>query len=191
MPGPYAISGRCFLTPTGARTGGDEVPGIFDEMSDAITFYYPSAIEYARVGLGAKGGLESRAGHEQPALLLIPLKHDGVNSRDRLLKMIWAHCTTNGTAFQPTGTGATGAHGTPPSFAMIVRPTISTELHIYSPTWRLATGADQQTVFSQVIAQIGPNILPLIANRAHGATTRPWLWGSASAINTEYSLSDA
>lgn len=191
MPGPYAISGRCFLSPTGARTAGTEVPGIFDEMVDAITFYYPSAVDYARVGLGAKGGLESREGHEQPALLLIPLKHDGVNGRDTLLKLIWAHCTTNGTAFQPTGTGATKAHGVPPSFAMVVRPDIAGELHLYSPTWRLATGADQQGVYSQVLAQIGPGILPLVANRAHGATTRAWLWGTAASINTEYGLSDS
>lgn len=190
MP-PYAISGRCLLGPTGARTGGDEVPGIFDDAPDAITFYYPSAIEYVRTGLGAKGGIESRQGHEQPALLLIPLKHDGVNNRDRLLKMIWAHCSTNGTAFQPQGTGAVKPHGVPPAFAMIVRPTIAGELHLYSPYWRLAEGADQQGIYSQILAQIGPGLLPLIANQAHGATTRPWLWGTAAAINTEYGLSDS
>ena len=184
----YPCSGKCYLTPTSARAGGTIVPGIVDNIQDSFTIQFDAPVDYCRTGLGAKGGIESRMGHEGPLILLLPLRDNGATSRSITL----AHLTTNGTGFQPTGSGATNAHGSPPSFAMIVRPTVEAELHLYSPCWRLATNADLKAIYGQGadVAMFGQNIVPLIANRAPGQTTRAWLWGTYAAINTEYGWSE-
>lgn len=184
----HTVSGKCYLSPTSARAGGTLVPGIVDNLQDSFSIQFDAPVRYVRTGLGAQGGIESRMGHEGPLLLLLPLRDNGANSRSITL----AHLTSAGATFAPTGTGATKAHGAPPSFAMIVRPTLDTELHLYSPVWRLATNADLRAIYGQAaeVSMFGQNIVPLIANRAPGQTTRAWLWGTYAAINTEYGWSE-
>lgn len=182
----YALSGKCYTAPTAAHGGGTIVPGIVDDIQDSFSIRIPAPIDLCRVGLGAKGGIESRAGHEGPLLLLLPLKDNSAAART----LLFSHLTADGAAMAPTGTGVTGVHAKPPSFAMVVRPNSATELHLYSPAWRIADNAELQAIFSETIPHFGPNILPLIANRAPGQTTRAWLWAAAAAINTEYSLTE-
>jgi hypothetical protein len=185
----YELSGKPILSPTAMRTGGTLIEGIIDDTEDAITLLIPFQGRYVRTGLGDKGGIETRQGHELPITLLLPFKNKKNLAQARTL--IFNHLTTNGTQLQPWGTGATKAHGTPPTFALCIRPDISTHPHLYSPQWRMAEVADLQLVYSQEVSHIDGNFLPLIANQAHGATTRPWMMGAYADINTEYSLTEA
>ena len=185
----YPLSGKLYTSPRSAHgPSGTLVPGVVDNIQDSFSVQFSAPIEYARTGLGANGGIESRGGHEGPLLLLVPLKDNGAAS----LTILLSHLTTAGANFVPTGTGATKAHGQPPSFAMVVRPISATELHLYAPAWRVAENADLKAIYGQdsSLAMFSQNILPLIANRAPGQTTRAWMLGTAAAIDTEYSLSE-
>ena len=182
--GVYETSGKPYLSPTSARAGGTLIEGIISEMSDAITLLIPFRGEFVRVGLGAKGGIETRMGHEMPITLLLPFKNEGSLAQARTL--IFGHLTTSGTGLSPTGGTATKPHGTPPSFAMIIRPELAAHPHLYSPTWRVTDFAELQMIYSQKISHIEGNFLPLIANRAHAATTRGWMFDTYAALNTEY-----
>ena len=57
--------------------------------------------------------------------------------------------------------------------------------------WRIADNADLKAIYGQDanVKMFGENILPLIANKLPGQTTRAWMMGTAAAIDTEYSLS--
>ena len=184
----YPLSGKPFLTPTTAHSGGTLIPGLVDNVDDSISIQFSTPVEYCRIGLGAKGGIESRVGHEGPLLLLLACKDNGAAA----LKMLLSHLTTSGTGFQPTGTGATKAHGAPPSFAMVIRPISTTALHLYAPAWRVAENADIKAIYGQTaeLAMFGQNILPLVANRTPAQSTRAWLWDTAANIDTEYGLTE-
>ncbi len=180
----YGLSGKLYTAPTTAHTGGTIVKGVVDDMADTFSVQFSAPVDYCRTGLGAKGGIESRIGHEGPLVLLVPLKDNGAAS----LTILLSHLTTAGANFVPTGTGATKAHGTSPYFAMVVRPNDATELHLYSPAWRIAENADLKAIYGQDanVKMFGENILPLIANKLPGQTTRAWMLGTAAAIDTEY-----
>lgn len=182
----YPLSGKIYTSPTQAHSGGTLVPGVVDNVQDNFSVQFSTPVEYARTALGAQGGIESRVGHEGPLILLVPLKDNGAAS----LTILLSHLTTAGAYFVPTGTGATKAHGQPPSFAMVVRPISATELHLYAPAWRVAENADLRAIYGQdsSVTMFGQNILPLIANKAPGQTTRAWMIGTAAAIDTEYGL---
>lgn len=184
----YEISGKPLLSPTSARAGGTLIEGLIDSMSDVLTLLIPFRGDYARVGLGAKGGIETRMGHELPVTLLLPFKNQGSLAQARTL--IFSHLTTSGTALAPTGGTATKPHATPPSFAMIIRPEMAAHPHLYSPTWRVAEIAELQMIYSQEVSHIEGNFLPLIANRAHAATTRGWMFDTYANVNTEYGWSE-
>ena len=186
----YELSGKLLLTPTTARTGGTLVEGVLEDLEDAITLLVPFVGEYCRTGLGAKGGIETRQGHELPITLLLPFKSRTAVAQARTL--IFNHLTTNGTSLQPWGTGATPPHASPPSFAAIVRPSDAAvtadanALHAYSPRWRMAEVADLSLIYSQSMPHIEGNFLPLVANQAHGGTTVPWKMGGYAVVNTAY-----
>ncbi len=186
--GVYEISGKPILTPTSARAGGTPIEGIIKEVESAITLLVPFRGELVRVGLGAKGGIETRHLREMPITLLLPFANEG--SLDQARTLIFSHLTTSGTGLSPTGGTATKDHATPPSFAMIIRPEVEAHPHLYSPTWRITDFAELQMIYSQRISHIEGNFLPLIANRAHGATTRAWMFDTYTAINTEYGWSE-
>jgi hypothetical protein len=184
----YEISGKPMLTPTSARAGGTLVEGIINAGEDAITVLIPFRGELVRVGLGAKGGIETRHTHEQPITLLLPFKNAG--SLDQARTLIFSHLTTSGTGLSPTGGTATKEHARTPSFAMIIRPELEQHPHLYSPTWRITDFAELQLIYSQKLSHIEGNFLPLIANRAHAAATRAWMFDTFAAINTEYGWSE-
>lgn len=185
----YEISGKVILSPTAMRTGGTLVEGIIDDVSDAITLLIPFQGRYLRTGLGANGGIETRMNHEQPITLLLPFKN--LKNLAQARTLIFSHLTTSGTSLVPTGGNATKAHGTPPTFALAVRPDDDAKPHLYSPNWRIAEVADLQMIYSQEVSHIEGNFLPLVANKAHGQTTRAWMFDAYANINTEYSLTEA
>lgn len=157
-------------------------------MADAITLLIPFRGELVRVGLGAKGGIETRQGHELPLTMLLPFR-----SADELAQartFIFNHLTTSGTALAPWGGTATKPHATPPSFALIIRPEIAGHPHLYAPKWRMAEVAELQMIYSQKVSHIEGNFLPLVANQTHAATTRPWMFDTYANINTEYGWSE-
>jgi hypothetical protein len=184
----YEMNGALVLTPTSARAGGTIVEGVMEDIADAMQLLIPFRGRYARVGLGAKGGLETRAGHEQPITLQIPFKNRKNLAQARTLML--SHVTTSGTNMAPHGGTATKPHATPPSFALMVRPIAADEPHLYAPRWRVVEFQEVLLTYGQSVSHVDGNILYLMANQAHGATARPWLYGAYADINTEYGWSE-
>lgn len=186
----YELSGKFILTPTSARAGGTVVEGLVEDVPDAITLLVPFQGEYSRVGLGDKGGIETRQGHELPITLLLPFKSRTALAQARTL--IFNHLTTDGVNLVPWGGTSTRPHRVTPSFAGIVRPNDdavtadANALHVYSPRWRMAELADLQLIYSQSVSHIEGNFLPLVANQAHAGTTPPWKMSGYAAMNTAY-----
>lgn len=175
------VTGKCYLDPTDARTGGTLVRGVVDDVPDALTFFVPANVLVLRSGLGPLDGPTSHLMRWPDVLLLLPMKDDQVEA----MELLYAHLTTDGLHFNPD-TMKPGSKM--PSFEMIVRPTSESRLHIYSPNWRTATAPEQQGVYSQALNQIEGNFLPLIANGAPATGKRPWMWDTAAAIDAHYEL---
>jgi hypothetical protein len=178
----FATPVRLYLAPTTAGTGGTLIDGVEERL---VEFASPSAVKTYRTGIGAGAGFVTYRGMQEQARLVIPLRQQD----SAALKILFSHLTTDGTTFRPTGGTATKQHRALPSFALVARPILSTEKHLYAPKWRLSEEIEQAWRFSNDLPQLDGNVLVLLATKDPGDTVPPWMLDTAANINTAYSLS--
>lgn len=177
----FATPGSLYLTPTKAATGGTLISGIEEQL---ITFMFRAEVVVRRTGTGANEGFRSRMRRVGPALLRVPLRQQDSTA----LKILFSHLTTDGTTLRPTGGTAAIPFAILPAFALVLRPKLSTEKHIYAPKWRLASESEQHAVFGEVLPNMEGNVLNLIANWSETSGVPAWMWGASADIDTAYSL---
>lgn len=187
----HSIPGYPVLTPTavtGTRTGttsGTYITGIEERE---ITLELSANIEEYLNGIGSNAGLDLRLGRVSPARLILPLR----NQSSTGLKILLSHLTTSGTSFRPTGGTATAPFASLPTFAIIIRPDLSTEKYFYAPNCALSPQSLWLIQHSELIPQLGAAALELIPCRPSTASSGvpPWMWDSSANIASVFSLQE-
>lgn len=180
----YATPGNLYLTPTTVTgTTGTLLAGI--EERD-IVLSLDADIRERATGVGSSAGPRIRMGRVREARLIIPFRQQDANG----LKMQFAHLTTDGATMRPTGGTATASFAKLPTFALILRPDLTTEKYIYSPNWSLGRGSLWLLGHNEGTPQLGVSVLELVATRPTNATGPAYMWASSSAIASAYSLTE-
>lgn len=177
----YATPGTLHLTPTSAAVGGTAIPGILERD---ISFSPGIETRRRRTGVGASAGFRYRRGRVAPDRLFISLRNQSATA----LKIIFAHLTTDGATIRPTGGTATAPFAKLPTFALVVRPDLTTEKYIYAPNWQLTDESVGLVVHSDDASQLEGSQLVLEAARPTNATGPACMWDTAANINTAFGL---
>lgn len=179
----YATPGSLYLTPTNATTGGTLIAGVEEQ---AISFAPGIETRLRRNGVGTASGFRVRHGRLQAPRLIIPLRQQDATG----LKLLLSHLTTDGSTLRPTGGTATKEFAKLPTFALVLRPTDTTQKYLYAPNWALTDESAQLILHSDSAAQLEGAVLVLVATRPTDAYSGSpsYLWGTAAAINTAYNL---
>lgn len=179
----YATPGSLYLTPTNATTGGTLIAGVEEQ---AISFAPGIETRLRRNGVGTASGFRVRHGRLQAPRLIIPLRQQDTTG----LKILFSHLTTDGSTFRATGGTSSAEFAKLPTFALVLRPTDTTQKYLYAPNWALTDESAAAVLHSDSAAQLADVTLVLVATRPTNATSGspPYLWGTAAAINTAYGL---
>lgn len=177
-----ATPGNLYIGPfTTVVSGGTLVPGI--EEND-IFLALDAQVRRRRSGIGSNAGPRERMGRVQAAVLLIRLRNQSATG----LKMQFAHLSTDGTVMRPTGGTAAAEFSKLPVFDLLVRPRLSTEKHVYSPSWSMDEGSTWLAAHSELVAQLGGSFLALAACKPTNATGPAYEWAAAATVDTAYGL---
>ena len=178
----YPVRGTLVLSPTNATTGGTELPGVLETVLQ-VDFKQPA--RRFRTGVGADSGVKMIQGRVKSATLTFEPR-SGVAD---FIKLIAPHLTTDGTTLRPWGGTANKQFSALPVFAMVVRPSdpaTTSEKFIYSPAWALTDEGGSIVNFSDLMPKLETSSLTLVA--CANTAGVEYVYGSASDINTEYSL---
>lgn len=187
----HSIPGYPVLTPTkvkGSATGttnGTVLGGI--EEGD-ITLELRADIKEYLTGIGTDAGIDLRMERISDARIILPFRNQSATG----LKILFAHLTTSGTAFRPTGGTATVPFTSLPTFAILIRPILTTEKYFYAPNCALSPASTWLLEHSETVAQLAAATLELIPCRPSTVTSGvpPWMWDSAANIATAFSLTE-
>lgn len=180
----FGTPGKLYLTPTEVTgTSGTLLEGI--EERD-ITLSLDAEIRERRSGLGSSAGPRVRMGRVRGARLLVPFRRQDATG----LKIQFSHLTTDGSIFRPTGGTATLDFAKLPTFAIILRPDLSTQKYVYSPNWAMSAGSIWLLQHSDRIPQLANCVLELLATRPTNATGPAYEWAGAATIATVFGLTE-
>lgn len=175
----WPTPGKLYLTPTTVTgTTGTLIDGI--EERD-ITLSLEADVRERFNGIGPR----MRMGTVRAARLLVPLRKQDTTA----LKILFSHLTTSGTSMRPTGGTASLDFAILPSFALILRPDLSTEKYVYSPNWSLSRGSIWLVTHNMRIPQLANAVLELVATRP-SVSVPPCEWAGSSTIASTFTLTE-
>lgn len=177
----YATPGALYLAPTDATTGGTLIAGV-QEQNIALQIGLETRMR--RSGVGTSAGFRVRHGRIRETRLIIPLRQQDTTG----LKILLSHLTTDGSTFRPTGGTSAAEFAKLPTFALVLRPTNTSQKYLYSPNWALTDESSALVVHNDQAAQLEGASLVLVATRPTNATGPAWMWDTAANINTAYGL---
>lgn len=179
----YSTPANLYLTPTSAASGGTLIAGI-----DGREIVFDPGMELSNrmVGLGANSGFRTRMRRVRPARLFVPIRNQGATA----LKILLSHLTTDGAIMRPTGGTATTAFAKLPTFALVVRPILTTEKHLYAPNWALVSETAQIIQHSEIAAQLAGAYMVLQPCRPTTLSSGvpSWEWAASATIDTVFGL---
>lgn len=179
----YATPGSLYLAPTDATTGGTLIGGVEEQ---SIVLALSSRTRLRRNGVGTASGYRVRHGRLEAPRLIVPLRQQDSTA----LKILFSHLTTDGTTFRATGGTATKEFAKLPTFAMVLRPSSTSEKYLYSPNWAVTDESAQSILHSEQGPQLDGAALVLVATRPTDAQSGSpsYLWDTAANIDTAYGL---
>lgn len=175
----YPVRGTLVLSPTNATTGGTELPGVLETVLQ-VDFKQPA--RRFRTGVGADSGVKMIQGRVKSATLTFEPRSGVAN----FIKLLAPHLTTDGTTLRPWGGTANKQFTALPVFAMVVRPSATSENYIYSPAWALTDEGGSIVNYADLVPKLETSSLTLVA--CANTAGVEYVYGSAADINTEYSL---
>lgn len=187
----HAVRGYPVLTPTkvkGSRTGttnGTVLEGI-DEGE--ITIELAGLLETYRTGVGSNAGFDLRMGRVSEARLILPLRNQSATALD----ILFSHLTTDGSTFRPTGGTASLEFASLPTFALLIRPDLTTEKYFYAPHCAVSPSSQWLIEHSESVAQLAGATLELIPCRPSTLSSGvpAWMWDTAANIATAFTLTE-
>ena len=134
-------------------------------------------------------GPRIRMGRVKQARLLIPFRRQDATA----LKIQFAHLTTDGATMAPTGGTAALDFAKLPTFAIILRPDLTTQKYVYSPNWALGRGSLWLVSHSDRIPQLANCVLELVATRPTNAYagSPAYEWAAAATIASAFGLTES
>jgi len=178
----YAITGRVYLAPTQVDgASGTLLTGILD---DEIFFEDGLTDQPFGTGLEPDAWTSVVMPGQRPRLVL-PLQ-DVAAVTNQLLWML----RSTGTGIASAGGNNVGIAGSPPAYALVIRPRSSgVDDYFYAP--RLSINAQESIVrvkWSRLGARFDGSALVLYPRRSADGTKDAWRTGTYSALNTYYGL---
>lgn len=175
-----AIPGKPFINPTDATTGGTQIKGIFE---DRIEFDDGRGTRHFGSGLESDAWTTIAAPAERPPALIIPVRDVAATTLQLLFSLL-----STGSGIDSHGGNSVAVHGDPPAVALVIRPKDTTQDYFYGPRWKLHQDTEKRLVWSQGVAHFEGSVLMLCPQRSQDGTLQAFKKGTASAINTVYSL---
>ncbi len=181
----FATPGKLYLTPT-AVTGssGTLIDGI-EDRSIQTSLDVDARVVWS--GVGANAGPRARKMRDDEWRLILPFRQQDTTG----LKVALSHLTTDGATMRPNGGTAAGQFAKLPTFALILRPDLTTGKYLYGPNWALTPGSLLAIEHHETGPQLGQLILELVACKPSNATGPAAAWASSATIASLFGLPES